>query len=84
MPLWLKLALKHALEPFSAGLLGLGAFGPGRPFDIWPQGVENGFTDEPAWPVFMREMTEFIAPDRAPAPAERGPPIGAARRRPVR
>ncbi len=24
--------------------------------------------DEPAWPVFMREMTEFIAPDRAPAP----------------
>ena len=25
--------------------------------------------DEPAWTVFMREMTEFLAPDRAPAPA---------------
>ncbi len=25
--------------------------------------------DEPAWPVFMREMTDFIAPDRAPAPS---------------
>jgi pimeloyl-ACP methyl ester carboxylesterase/DNA-binding CsgD family transcriptional regulator len=24
--------------------------------------------DEPAWPVFMREMTEFIAPDRVTAP----------------
>ena len=24
--------------------------------------------DEPAWPVFLREMTEFIAPDRVPAP----------------
>ena len=25
--------------------------------------------DEPAWPVFLREITEFIAPDRAAAPA---------------
>ena len=26
--------------------------------------------DEPAWPVFLREVTEFIAPDRVPAAAE--------------
>ncbi len=25
--------------------------------------------DEPAWPVFLREITQFIAPDRATAPA---------------
>jgi len=25
--------------------------------------------DEPAWPVFMREVTEFLAPDRVPGPA---------------
>ena len=25
--------------------------------------------DEPAWPVFLREMTEFIAPDRVSTPA---------------
>ena len=24
--------------------------------------------DEPAWPVFMREMTSFLAPDRGAAP----------------
>ena len=29
--------------------------------------------DEPAWPVFLREMTEFLAPDRAPAPTARRP-----------
>ena len=25
--------------------------------------------DEPAWPVFLRELTEFLAPDRVPAAA---------------
>ena len=25
-------------------------------------------SDEPAWPVLLRELTEFIAPDRLPAP----------------
>ena len=25
--------------------------------------------DEPAWPVFLREVTEFLAPDRVTAPA---------------
>ena len=24
--------------------------------------------DEPAWPVFLRELTEFLAPDRVPVP----------------
>lgn len=26
-------------------------------------------SDEPAWPVLLRELTEFIAPDRVPAPS---------------
>ena len=26
-------------------------------------------SDEPAWPVLLRELTEFIAPDRLPAPS---------------
>jgi pimeloyl-ACP methyl ester carboxylesterase/DNA-binding CsgD family transcriptional regulator len=26
--------------------------------------------DEPAWPVFLREVTQFLAPDRVPASAE--------------
>jgi DNA-binding NarL/FixJ family response regulator len=26
--------------------------------------------DEPAWPVFLREVTEFLAPDRVPAPVQ--------------
>ena len=25
--------------------------------------------DEPAWPVFVREVTDFLAPDRTPAPS---------------
>ena len=35
--------------------------------------------DEPAWPVFLRELTSFLAPDRSllPPPAAAGAPPGA-------